>query len=409
VVWGMVWLDRGPGESGLLVWVVHHLVVDGVSWRVLLPDLAQAHAAVRAGKAGEGVLDPVGSSLRWWSRRLVDSVASRRGELDWWESVARATGPVLGGQVTDRGTYAGAGGLSVPVPVEVTETVLTRLPGLFQAGVDEVLLAGFGLAVQRWCAERGVEVPESVVLDLEGHGRAEEAVAGAALSRTVGWFTSVYPVRVAPGSVPWSEVQGGTPALGGVVKRVKEQLREVPGDGLGYGLLRYHDPEGRARLAPLPTPEIAFNYLGRFTVAGAADAGKAEADASTAATSTAATSTAERGAAHAPGAAADWVTLGGGIAGQGPDVPLPHLLELNATAQDGPGGLELVLHWTWSRAVLERWEVEALAEFYVVALTGLADYADAPAAGGLTPSDAPLTSLAQDEIDLIDADWSSFE
>ncbi|MDT0269136.1 amino acid adenylation domain-containing protein [Streptomyces sp. DSM 44915] len=385
VVWGMVWLDRGPGESGLLVWVVHHLVVDGVSWRVLLPDLAQAYAAVRAGKAGEGVLDPVGSSLRWWSRRLVDSVASRRGELDWWESVAHATTSVLGTRSAELGSYATAGSLAVPVPVEVTETVLTRLPGLFQAGVDEVLLAGFGLAVQRWCVERGVEVPESVVLDLEGHGRDEEAVAGAALSRTVGWFTSVYPVRVAPGAVPWSEVQGGASALGGVVKRVKEQLREVPGDGLGYGLLRYHDPEGRARLAPLPTPEIVFNYMGRFTAPG----NEANAD---------------------RGAGENWVPLGGGIAGQGPDVPLSHPLGLNAVAQQGDRGLELIANWSWSPQLIDQPAVERLADLYVQALTGLAAYGADPTAGGLTPSDVALDDITQEEIDEfedMDDEWEN--
>ncbi|MDT0269137.1 amino acid adenylation domain-containing protein [Streptomyces sp. DSM 44915] len=371
-VWGMAWLDRGPETPGLLVWVAHHLVVDGVSWRVLLPDLAQAHAAVRAGRSGPDALGAVGSSLRWWSRRLVDSAASRRPELDWWASVADAGRPLLadGQPLTPADTHATAGSLAVPVPVKVTEAVLTRLPGLFRARVDEVLLAGFGLAVQRWCAERGVEVPESVVLDLEGHGRAEDAVPGAELSRTVGWFTSVYPVRVSPGTVPWDDVRAGAPALGGVVKRVKEQLRQAPGDGLGYGLLRYHDPEGRARLAPLPTPEIGFNYLGRF------DSTRQE----------------------APDAAA-WAPVQAGIAGQGPDAPLAHHLELTAVAEETPAGLALTVHLIWNGNALPTPEAEALTRLFVAALNGLAGYADRPDAGGVTPGDVALPDASQAELD----------
>ena len=102
-----------------------------------------------------------------------------------------------------------------------------------------------------------------MLVDLEGHGR-HPGDAGTDLSRTVGWFTAVHPVRLDPGLLPWDEVAAGGPGLGRAVKLVKEQLRAVPGDGLGFGLLRYLNPQTGPVLAAAAEPQIGFNYLGRF-------------------------------------------------------------------------------------------------------------------------------------------------
>ncbi|MEU7133061.1 amino acid adenylation domain-containing protein [Streptomyces sp. NPDC046261] len=359
-----VWCDRGPGRPGLLLLVVHHLVIDGVSWRVLAPDLARAWEAVAEGRTPG--LEPVGTSLRTWARRLAEAAASpeRIAELPYWEGVLSEPGPLLGPRALDpaRDVVETAGQLTLRLPAEVTEALLTRVPAAYHAEVNDVLLAAFALAHEQW---RG----GPVLLDLEGHGREEEAVPGSDLSRTVGWFTSMYPVRLAAG--------GGALADGalvdGALKRVKEQLRAVPGKGIGYGLLRHLDAEGAARLAGLTPPQIGFNYLGRFAAPVGEDA--------------------------------DWAVvprIENGIPGGGPRMPLGHTLELNALTQDGPQGPELVASWTWATGLLDGADVEALATAWFAALRTIAAQGARPGAGGRTPSDVPLAGLAQQEIELLE-------
>ncbi|WP_275413248.1 condensation domain-containing protein, partial [Rugosimonospora africana] len=160
--------------------------------------------------------------------------------------------------------------MSVVLPAETTNALLTSVPAVFHAGVNDVLLAGLALAVARWRRERGGHGDE-VLVDVEGHGRQEGLVDGADLSRTVGWFTSLFPVRLNAGTLSWEEVCAGSPGVGGVVKRVKEDLRQIPDNGVGYGLLRYLNPDTAQVLADFPTPQIGFNYLGRVNVAGVED------------------------------------------------------------------------------------------------------------------------------------------
>nr|BFE81261.1 hypothetical protein GCM10020093_038620 [Planobispora longispora] len=171
-----------------------------------------------------------------------------------------------------------------------------------------MLLAGLALAVARWTGR------EPVLIDLEGHGR-EEIFPGVDLSRTVGWFTTMYPVRLDAGPADWSDLSGPTAAR--AIKRVKEQLREIPDNGIGYGLLRRLNPDTAARLGGYPVPELAFNYLGRVDAAAEADwSPAAEADAA--------------GGGHAPGLA------------------LPHALEVNALTRDTPEGPRLRATWSWA-------------------------------------------------------------
>ena len=164
----------------------------------------------------------------------------------------------------------------------MTDALLTRVPAAFHGGIDDVLLTGLALAVADWCrrhVQGAAHVAHhggshAVLLDLEGHGREEGlgreegwrcGVSGAVdLTRTVGWFTSLYPVRLDPGLLDLEEALSGGPALGRALKTIKEQLRAVPGKGLGYGLLRYLNDETAAELAGAPAPQLGFNYLGRF-------------------------------------------------------------------------------------------------------------------------------------------------
>ncbi|OKK04806.1 non-ribosomal peptide synthetase [Streptomyces sp. CB03234] len=378
----VVWLDAGAGQHGRLLVLAHHLVVDGVSWRVVQQDLKAAWEAVAEGRPV--ALEPVGTSFRRWSR-LLTTVAqdpARLAELPLWRRIAGTRDPLLAERPLDpaRDVAGSARQITVELSADATEPLLGRVPALFHAGVDEVLLTGLALAVARWRAEHGRGDASGVLVGLEGHGR-EEVAQGVDLSRTVGWFTSLYPVAVDPGDPAAPGLWSGGPAAGDALKRVKEQVREIPDKGIGYGLLRYLNPGTAAELAGTPAPQLGFNYLGRFAAAEATAA-----------------------------AAEDWSappeateTLGGGSA---PEVPMAHSLTVNAITQDRPDGPHLVAVWSWPQELFSEQDVRQLAGYWFEALRSLAAHADNPEAGGLTPSDLSLIELSQDEIDEFESDLS---
>ncbi|MER7014796.1 amino acid adenylation domain-containing protein [Saccharopolyspora sp. NPDC000359] len=375
-----VLFDRGPDEPGLLLVVAHHLVIDAVSWRILRSDLQDAYRRAAAGEQPE--LPAVGTSLRTWAQGLVEqaSTPARAAESEFWSRTLDTPDPLLGARALDpaQDTSGSAERLTLDLGPEVTEAVLTAVPATLRAGVDEVLLAGFSLAVARWRRRRTGTEHTELLLDLEGHGR-EEDLLGADLSRTVGWFTSLHPVRLDPGRFDADEVLAGGPAAGDLVRHTKEQLRAFPDHGVGFGMLRYLNPDTREALRRPASPQIAFNYLGRFPV----------------------------------GATADWDLEIGLDTGpdQHPDRALAHLLEINAATADGDGGPRLVTGWTWPTGVLTGAEVTELAELWFAALEALAAHAARPDAGGLTPSDVALADIGQADIedleDELRAEWGS--
>ncbi|CNG71380.1 peptide synthetase [Mycobacterium tuberculosis] len=373
----LVWFDAGPGASGRLLLTLHHLVVDGVSWRILLPDLVTAWAG--------GELDPVPTSFRRWAQRLAAEASdpARTAELPLWRDVIATPDPVLGARPLDPAadTFGTARHLTLDLPADVTEPLLTEVPAAFHGRVNDVLLTGLALAVAEWRRERGTSDETAVLIDLEGHGR-EEIVPGVDLSRTAGWFTSLYPVRLDAGRVDPADVRDGGQAMGTALKRVKEQLREIPDNGIGYGLLRHLNPATGPDLAV--HPQIAFNYLGRSAVPEATDWGPAD--------------------------LADGDALGGG---QDAALGLVHAIEVNAHTRDLPGGPELSATWTWAGALFDAAAVEDLAGRWYAALRGLVAHVvdgagDGPV-GGFTPSDLSLVDVSQDEIDELaaelDGEW----
>lgn len=216
------------------------------------------------------------------------------------------------------------------------------MPAAFGAGVNDVLLTALALAVADW---RGSPSGGSVLVDLEGHGREDELAGDADLSRTVGWFTTVVPVRLDTGAVDLADALAGGPALDSALARVREQLTAPPASGIGHGLLRYLNPETGPVLARLPRPQIEFNYMGRFGVPESTDWSYApEADASD--------------------LEAD------------PGMPLSHALTVNALTEDRPGGPELSAHWTYAPGVLPEEAVRDLAERWFRALRALVDRAE---------------------------------
>ncbi|MEV8321013.1 condensation domain-containing protein [Streptomyces sp. NPDC059900] len=369
-----VWFDAGPDRQGLLALVVHHLAVDSISWRVLAADLATAWQALDKGAAI--ALEPVPTSFRRWSRLLGEqalapaAVAELPGWLDRLRPGAARFGDrprVPGQDLEDPGRR-----FTESLPAEFTRELLTSVPAAFNAGVNDVLLAALALALGDWHRARGTEGDGTTLLHLEGHGR-ESALADLDLARTVGWFTSLFPVRLDPGELDWAEVRAAGPAVGSAVKRIKEQVRAVPDKGVRYGLLRYLNPETGPLLEQADRPEFVFNYLGRFEASDAAD----------------------------------WSVVpeyGTGLDGTGPGMPMAHSIEVNAATVDQAEGP--VLNATWSRAdsVVSEADTRELARTWFSMLRTLVRHVREPGAGGLTPSDLTLSSLSQHELEEIESE-----
>ena len=209
------------GAAGRLLLTIHHLAVDGVSWRILVPDLAAAWAAIADGRepalAPRGHLVPALGAAACGagagSQARSASFRSGRGMLS-----APSLSLVDGALDPARDISGTAGHLTLTLPAAVTGALLTRVPAAFHGGINDVLLTGLAVAVADWCRRRGTRQPDSaVLLDLEGHGR-EEIFADVDLSRTVGWFTSLFPVRLDPGALDLDEALAGGPALGRALK-----------------------------------------------------------------------------------------------------------------------------------------------------------------------------------------------
>ncbi|WP_282792431.1 non-ribosomal peptide synthetase, partial [Streptomyces sp. CC224B] len=370
-----VWFDAGAERAGRLLLVLHHLVVDGVSWRILLPDLAEAWKQVRAGRTPQ--LAPVGTSARRWAYALTEEArsAERAGELALWRTMVTGRDPVLGSRPLDPAldTLATVQYVHMDLPAAATEALLTSLPAAYRGGVNDGLLTALALAVATWRKRRGVE-ESSLLLRLEGHGREEAAAPGADLSRTVGWFTSMYPVRLDVAGVNLDDALNGGRAAATAVKAVKEQLLAVPDKGIGYGLLRYLNPQTADILKRHTTGQVSFNYLGRY--AGASDVPDALRG---------------LGFTQVEGTTELLAEL---------DADMPALAALNVTAYvaDGEQGPRLVTRLDFPSGLFTQAEVEELADLWRIALEGLARHAAAPEAGGLTPSDVPLVKVSQAEL-----------
>ncbi|MCW8096289.1 non-ribosomal peptide synthetase [Streptomyces tauricus] len=369
-----VWFAAVTGAGRLLV-VLHHLVADGVSLRILMSDLAEAWQRVRSGRTPE--LPAVGTSARRWAAALQEEAHApqREAELAYWRDVLAAGTHPLGTRDFDPAVDLMSTVDSVPVrlPADVTEAVLTTLPAAFRGTGTDVLLAALALAVDRWR-----DAGRSTLVRLEGHGRAEDIVPGADLSRTVGWFTSMHPARIDVRGVDLADVLAGGPAAGKAIKLVKEQLRRIPDKGVGYGLLRHLNTRTAAQLAELPVPQLGFNYLGWISRTDVPEHLRAD------------------GWGPAPWSA-DLIPE--------PDADLSALsaLEVSAVAMDTADGPRLQAVFMFPTGLLSRERTSELAELWVEVLHGMAAYAAQPRIGGLTPSDVPLVPVRQDEIEVWEA------
>ncbi|ONI80244.1 hypothetical protein ALI22I_43490 [Saccharothrix sp. ALI-22-I] len=342
-------LDDGAGDRRLLL-AVHHLVVDGVSWRVLLEDLDTAY---RQALRGEPVdLGAKTTSFRDWAHRLAEHTANGGfdDEADHWAVTAgdRDVPVDLDGANTT-GTVRG---VTVELDAETTRALLQDVPGVYRTQVNDVLLSALGRVLAEWTGR------DRVVVDLEGHGRDGDFLDGVDLSRTVGWFTSVFPVALeVPATDDW----------GRVLKSTKERLRAVPRKGIGHGALRHLRGGGTTG-----HPAVAFNYLGQFAAAAGGTAVRA---------------------------------VGGLGADGAPDTPRPHLLDVVGAVEDK----RLKLTWYFSERVHVESTVRGLAERMARALRGIVAHCAQPGVGGRTPSDFPLAGLDQAGVDRLVGDGRGVE
>ncbi len=244
--------DLGEDRAGRLLVVIHHLAVDGISWRILLEDLWTAYSQASRGQAIS--LPKKTTSAKRWAELLVGRARSpevAREEAYWTGEAKRAS--TLARLPVDHAeganTEGSARSITVTLTEEETESLLRKVPEAYQTQINDVLLTAFTQAMSAWTGS------SSALFDLEGHGR-EDLFEGVDLTRTVGWFTTVYPVHL--------EIDSSA-GLAENLKSVKEQLRAVPENGIGHGLLRYLREDGVATaiLRAAAPVEISFNYLGQ--------------------------------------------------------------------------------------------------------------------------------------------------
>ncbi|MCS7475599.1 non-ribosomal peptide synthetase [Umezawaea endophytica] len=342
-------LARGPllraallTSRGLLI-AVHHLVVDGVSWRVLLEDLETAY--LQAVRGEDVVLGAKTTAFREWALRLAEHTADGGfdDEADHWTGV---TGdPTVPVDRHGTATTGSVRGVTAELDADLTRALLQDVPGVYRTQVNDVLLSALGRVLAGWTGR------DRVLVDLEGHGRDGDFLDGVDLSRTVGWFTSVFPVALDVPAGDW----------GDVLKSTKERLRAVPRRGIGHGA-RY----GGA------SPAVAFNYLGRFDGSAGGTTFRA---------------------------------VGGLTADASPDTPRPHLLDVVGAVEDKC----LRLTWYFSDEVHDESTVRGLAEAMATALREVVEHCALPGAGGRTPSDFPLAGLDQAAVDRLVGDGRDVE
>ncbi|MET0650677.1 MAG: amino acid adenylation domain-containing protein, partial [Pyrinomonadaceae bacterium] len=343
----------GDGEPGRLWMVIHHLAVDGVSWRILLEDLYQVYGHLARGE--EVRLPPGTTSFKEWSHLLAEHARSAEGRAEaqfWLEAARPEPTPIPLDRPADRPANRVGDTDAVVVSLSEAETLslLQEVPKAYNTRINDVLLTALALALGR------DEGSSTLLVDFEAHGRREFSDE-IDLSRTVGWFTTISPVLV--------RVEPGAP-LGETLKSVKEQIRRIPEDGFGYALHKYLSPdeELRAGLRALPRPEILFNYLGQTDLVLPPSTGWSPAPE-------------EVGTERAPSAVRS------------------HLLEIVAMVTGG----SLQVNWIYSRKIHDRETIERAAGRFVEMLRALIRHCCAPASRGFTPADFPAARLNQKDLD----------
>ncbi len=339
------------GRDRLFI-VIHHLCIDMVSWRIILEDFQNIYRQISKGESPS--LPDKSSSYRDWSESLIKYIPSAEKYRAYWMKVLQDT-PALPVEYK-KSTFSDMRDCTVSLDLHDTERLLNIVPSAYNTQINDILLSALLIAFRR-----SFNVSE-LVINLEGHGR-EETVAEVDLSRSVGWFTTIFPLRLKSPS---------TEDYGSVIKSVKEILRTIPGKGLSYGVLRYLSEHGES-LKKLEERRVAFNYLGQFD-----------------------------------GTMMDGELFCIGEEPHGPDISpcngIINLLDINGFVSRG----SLSMTFGYSIHIWDEKVIKDLSENFIESLKELICHCSKPVTKYLTPSDFPLAELSQSFLDGI-PDPSSIE
>jgi len=344
-----VQLFRLDTDHARLLFVIHHLVVDGVSWRVLLEDFYTAYQQQLQG--GPVEMPAKTTSIREWALRLKDYAAECSREVDYWTDDARRRIQKLPVDFDgDPNTTGSVEEIEVTLGEAETQALLQEAPRTYNTQINDILLTALALTLREWTGQDGL------LVDLEAHGR-EDLFPEINLSRTVGWLTAVYPALLR------LEVNN----LGESLVSIKEQLRRIPRHGIGYGVLRYMSKDqNSAALAGLPPAAIVFNYLGQTDRVLSVDA--------------------------------DWRAIPGANGGERTAQGMrSHVLEVTSIVMAG----QLRLAWEFSRNLHHRQTIERLAEKCLENLRALIAHCCSSGTPGYTPSDFPAARIDQKTLDAL--------
>jgi amino acid adenylation domain-containing protein/non-ribosomal peptide synthase protein (TIGR01720 family) len=340
----------GDGQAKRLFLPIHHLVVDAVSWPILLETLATAYQQIVAGSKVD--LGPKSTSFQRWAQLLKDYASSSelKNEIGYWTGEEwKHVQPLPLDFPNGENTEASAEYLLAELDQDETAAMLREVPKAWRVLVNDLLLAAVARCFAAWTGSR------SLLVDVEGHGR-ESLFPQVDLSRTVGWFTTIAPLRLDLGNDDLIVEQ---------VKRIKQQVRSLPNAGIGHGVLRYFGPEHlRRQIQAFPGAGIAFNYMGRMGQAGVEQSLFRHIDA-------------PRGLSHSAAAHRSYA------------------IEINGGISDG----RLQLYWAYSRNLHTAETIERLVEGFLAALREMIACANHALQPVLTPSDFPHAGLSQTDLD----------
>jgi amino acid adenylation domain-containing protein/non-ribosomal peptide synthase protein (TIGR01720 family) len=369
----VAWVRTHDRAVGRLLLVAHHLVVDGVSWRIIADDLRQL-------STGEPYSDvEMGTSVRAWNINLKQLAQSEHlaGEFATWQSNAERVEPLLSTRPLDSAadTVATLREVTAEVSADDTRCLVKTATKVFGCEFLDVQVAALAVAVRRFRRARGKDTA-AISLTMERHGRAETLFAGADLAHTVGWLTTSYPVVL--------EVTGddGPADMVGAIKAVKEQLLAIPGSGIGWGLLRWLSSGTRETLDKYSSPEISFNYMGRFAVP------------------------------NVGGPLRDWQIAPefgylGGYAGA--SMPVASLLDINTVALVADGTPALQASFRFPSAALAERDVHEIADLWTQALGEAARFVRENSETQLTPSDVLAHDVTQRDLDRWRSVYGSYQ
>ena len=342
--------DLGSDRLPRLLLVIHHLVVDAVSWRIVSADLVTAYRQIAAGKVIS--LPAASATYPQWAHTLSNLAGSDdwQQEKEFWLRETKRSAPFPRDFANGGSNSEGRSALvSVSLDSEQTALLLRDVHQAYHTRIDDLLLTALGRAVTKWTGDN------SLLLTLERHGR-EEIDPRLDTSQTIGWFTSLFPLSL---------TLANNEDVGANIRYVKEQLRRVPRNGISFGILRYLGDEAiQQQLAELPQPEILFNYLGQINRDAAAGTILQPLPANT-------------GQAY------------------GPQNERVHLLDINARVANG----RLTVNWQYPSAYFQAATIEALAESTLVELNRVIEHCLNLEQSQYTPSDFPLAGLEQGGLD----------